>query len=94
MKRVLVLSLHDDNTELGAGVTVRKLIEAGAEVKYVVSSDCRRIVDTSRYSEGILQKECSTAATHLGINDLTIHGFHVGELPKYRQEILETIHRL
>ena len=93
-RSVLVLSPHTDDMELGAGGTVRSLIEAGASVKSIVFSDCKKSVDTSRYPLDILRTECEAAAAHLGIDDLTILEFPVREFPKHRQEILEVIYNV
>ena len=92
--RVLILSPHTDDMELGAGGTVRLLVESGAEVTSVVFSDCKRSVNTTKYSEDVLRKECEAAAKHLGIDDLTIHEFPVREFPDHRQKILEIIYHL
>lgn len=94
VSNALVLSPHTDDMELGAGGTVRKLVESGAHVKSLVFSDCKKSVDTSKYSEDKLRKECEAAAKHLGIEDLTILEIPVREFPKYRQEILERIYNI
>lgn len=91
---VLVLSAHTDDMEVGAGGTVRLLVENGAKVKSVVFSDCKKSVDTTKYPLDILRTECKSAAEHMNISDLTIHEFPVRELPAYRQEILEMIYAL
>ncbi|MFQ5885164.1 MAG: PIG-L deacetylase family protein [Thermoplasmata archaeon] len=88
------MSAHTDDMELGAGATARYLVESGAKVKSVVFSDCKKSVDTTKYPEDILRKECTAAADHLGIDDLTILEFPVRELPNHRQEILEYIYQL
>ncbi len=90
---VLVLSPHTDDMELGAGGTVRQIIESGAKVKSIVFSDCKKSVDTSRYPIDVLRNECTAAARHLGIDDLTILEFPVREFPRHRQDILETIYK-
>jgi len=92
VNRVLVVSAHTDDMELGAGGTVRQLLEKGIHVKSLVFSDCRKSVDTKKYPEDILARECKTAAKHLGLEDLTIHQFPVREFPSRRQEILEAIY--
>ena len=94
IKNVLVLSAHTDDMEVGAGGTVRKLVESGANVKSVVFSDCRASVDTSKFPEDILRHECQAAAKHIGIEELTIHELPVRHLPSHRQEILEMIYQL
>jgi LmbE family N-acetylglucosaminyl deacetylase len=94
VRNFLVLSAHTDDMELGAGATVRYLIESGSEATSVVFSDCKKSVDKSKYPEDVLRKECSAAASHLGISDLRILDFPVRELPRLRQEVLETIYKL
>ena len=93
-KKALILSPHTDDMELGAGGTVRKLVEAGVEVKSVVFSDCKQSVDTSTYSQDILVKECNAAANHLGVKNISILEYPVRHFPKYRQEILEEIYSI
>jgi len=78
--------------ELGAGGTVRKLVDSGAYVKSLVFSDCKKSVDTSKYAEDSLRRECELAAEHLGIQDHTVLEIPVREFPKHRQEILERIY--
>jgi LmbE family N-acetylglucosaminyl deacetylase len=92
VENVLVLSPHTDDMEIGAGATIRFLVESGANVKSIVFSDCKESVDTSKYPEDILRKECKAAATHLGISDLTIMSYPVRKFPSMRQEILEDIY--
>ncbi len=94
VENVLILSPHTDDMELGAGATVRILVENGVNVKSVVFSDCKQSVDTSKYPEDVLRTECEAAAANLGIKDFTIHDFRVREFPSYRQQILETIYKL
>ncbi|GAH10887.1 unnamed protein product, partial [marine sediment metagenome] len=92
VNNVLVLSAHTDDMEIGAGATIRWLVESGANVKSVVFSDCKESVDTTKYPEDILRQECQAAADFIGITDLTILSFPVRKFPSIRQEILETIY--
>jgi len=92
VNRVLVVSAHTDDMELGAGGTVRQLRNSGVHVTSLVFSDCRKSVDTTKFPEDVLAKECEVAAKHLGVEDLTIHQFPVREFPTHRQDILETIY--
>ena len=85
--RVLVLSPHTDDMELGAGGTVRMIVEAGVEVKSIVFSDCKR-----SDPKGVLRKECKAAAAHLGIKDITILDKKVGTFPAVREEILQLLY--
>ncbi|NWF96300.1 MAG: PIG-L family deacetylase [Candidatus Thorarchaeota archaeon] len=91
---VLVLSAHTDDMEVGAGATVRRLVESGAKVKSLVFSDCKKSVDISKYPLDVLRTECRAAADHIGIKDLTILELPVRDFPNHRQEILETIYAL
>ncbi len=92
IKRALIISAHTDDMELGAGGTARKMVEAGIEVTFLVFSDCRKSIDTSRFPIDALEKECKAAALHIGINDVTILQTPVREFPTYRQDILEKIY--
>lgn len=94
IKNVLVLSAHTDDMEVGAGGTIRRLIDNGIEVKSVVFSDCKKSVDTTRYPEDVLRQECKAAANHLGIKDLTIYDIPVRDFPSHRQDILDTIYKI
>ncbi len=94
LNRVLVISAHTDDMELGAGGTIRQLVNSGVYVKSLVFSDCRKSVDTTKFPEDVLAKECKAAAKHLGVEDLTIYQFPVREFPVHRQDILETIYRV
>ena len=94
IENVLVLSAHTDDMEVGAGGTIRKLVESGAKVKSVVFSDCKASVDTTKFPTDALRHECEAAAKHIGIKDLTIHGLPVRYLPLHRQDILEMIYKL
>ncbi len=91
---VLVLSAHTDDMEVGAGATVRLLVESGAKVKSVVFSDCKKSVDTNKHPIDILRTECKAAAKHMEITDLTIHELPVRDFPAYRQDVLEMIYAL
>ena len=90
IESALVLSPHTDDMELGAGATVRKLIDRGVRVKSLVFSDCKKSVP-SGHPKDTLRKECQAAAAHLGIQDLAILELPVREFPKHRQDILEEI---
>lgn len=91
--KVLVLSAHTDDMELGAGATVQMLIDSGVSVKSIVFSDCKESVDTAQFSSDVLRKECEAAASHMGIDDLTVLEFPVRNFPECRQAILELIYK-
>jgi len=91
-KRVLVLAPHTDDGEFGCGGTMARLVEAGAEVRYVAFS-----IATKSLPEGFppdtLAREVREATTELGVppEHLTVHDFDVRTFPDRRQEILELL---
>ncbi|MDP9293516.1 MAG: PIG-L family deacetylase [Actinomycetota bacterium] len=91
-KRVLVLAPHTDDGEFGCGGTMARLVDAGAEVRYVAFS-----IATKSLPEGFppdtLAKEVREATTRLGIPEeqLTVHDFEVRTFPERRQDILELL---
>jgi LmbE family N-acetylglucosaminyl deacetylase len=89
-KRVLVLSPHTDDGEIGAGAYINQLINSGSEVKYVAFSSCQESLAPD-LPKDILIKECNSATKTLGINDVQILDFPVRRFPEYRQEILEKL---
>lgn len=91
-KKVLVLSPHTDDGELGAGGTISKLIELGAEVHYVAFSTAEKSVPEG-YPKDILVTEVKNATAELGIKpeNLHIYRYEVRKLNYVRQEILENL---
>src|SRR3954465_888254 len=92
LKRVLVLAPHTDDGEFGWGGTMARLVDAGAEVRYVAFS-----IATKSLPEGFppdtLAREVREATTELGIpaERLTVHDFEVRTFPERRQDILELL---
>ena len=76
-----MLSPHTDDAELGAGATIAKFIELGADMKVLIFSAPREI----------LRKECKKALSILGVNDFEILSFKVRNFPTFRQDILEIL---
>ncbi|NOZ59710.1 MAG: PIG-L family deacetylase [Euryarchaeota archaeon] len=90
--RVLVLSPHTDDGELGCGGTIAKFAEKGREIFYVALSSCEKSVP-SEFPPDILRREVRRATRVLGIDseNLLLYDFPVREFPDYRQDILETL---
>ena len=92
IRRALVLAPHTDDGEFGCGGTMARLVEAGAEVRYVAFS-----IATKSLPEGFppdtLAREVREATAELGIpaESLTVHDFDVRTFPDHRQEILELL---
>lgn len=91
-KKVLILSPHTDDGELGVGGTVARLIEEGAEIYWVVFSTSEESVPEG-YPKDILEKEFLAAMEHLTIppERVRVYHFPVRHLPAHRQEILEEL---
>ena len=91
-QRVLVLAPHTDDGEFGCGGTMARLVETGADVRYVAFS-----IATKSLPEGFppdtLAREVREATAELGIPEanLTVHDFDVRTFPDHRQDILELL---
>jgi LmbE family N-acetylglucosaminyl deacetylase len=86
--KILLLSPHTDDIELGAGGTVIKLLEEkGNDICWAVFSICEDAVP-----EGLppdtLEKEFTSVASKSGIKNYRIYRFPNKNFPQYRQEIL------
>lgn len=91
-KNVLVLAPHTDDGELGAGATIAKLIECGANIYYAAFSTAETSVPEG-FSKDVLKTEVREATSRLGIkkNNLIIFNYEVRKLNYARQEILEEL---
>jgi N-acetylglucosamine malate deacetylase 1 len=88
--KILVLSPHTDDSELGCGGTIARFIEEGKEVHIAAFSICEDSVP-SEFAGDILYHEWNQALTVLGISENSRHSFRypVRSFPQHRQEILE-----
>ena len=91
-KRALVLAPHTDDGEFGCGGTMARLVEEGAEVRYVAFSIATRSLPEG-FAPDTLRHEVAAATSELGIpaEQLTVHDFDVRTFPEHRQEILELL---
>src|SRR6185436_9488888 len=91
-RNVLVLAPHTDDGEFGAGGTIARLIDAGAEVRYVAFSTASRSLPAG-FPADTLVHEVRAATSTLGIPEahLTVHDFEVRTFPSVRQDILEIL---
>jgi LmbE family N-acetylglucosaminyl deacetylase len=92
VERALVLAPHTDDGEFGCGGTMARLVEAGAEVRYVAFSIATRSLPEG-FAPDTLAREVREATAELGIPDgnLAVHDFDVRTFPSRRQEILELL---
>ncbi len=91
-RRVFILAPHTDDGELGAGGTIAKLIENGADVYYFAFSTAEESVPKG-HPKDILGKEVVQATSKLGIKkeNVIIYHYKVRKLNYARQEILEDL---
>ena len=88
--KILVLSPHTDDGEIGAGGTIARFVEEGKEIYYVAFSSCEVSVPKD-FPEDILKKECKKATVILGIQNenVILKDYEVRTFPLHRQEILD-----
>tara|TARA_Y100000389_G_scaffold118035_1_gene115191 strand:+ start:3578 stop:4213 length:636 start_codon:yes stop_codon:yes gene_type:complete len=91
-KNVYVLSPHTDDGELGAGGTISKLIDLGANVYYFAFSTAEKSVPKG-FKKNVLKTEVINATAKLGIKkeNVVIYNYEVRKLNYVRQEILEDL---
>ena len=91
-ERVLVLAPHTDDGEFGCGGTIARLVDGGAEVRYVAFSIATKSLPPG-FPPDTLAREVREATTELGIPEerLTVHDFDVRTFPEHRQDILEVL---
>ena len=91
-KRALVLAPHTDDGEFGCGGTMARLVEEGAEVRYVAFSIATKSLPEG-FAPDTLAGEVREATAELGIPQaqLTVHDFDVRTFPERRQDLLELL---
>jgi LmbE family N-acetylglucosaminyl deacetylase len=93
LKKILIISPHTDDGELGCGGSMAKFIDEGNEVTYAALSCCEKSIPP-QYPKDILSREVKAATKILGISNPILFSFEVREFPRLRQEILDALIRL
>lgn len=90
--RVLILSPHTDDGELGAGGTIARFVDEGKDVYYVAFSGCETSLP-KELPKNTLIKECKDACGVLGIQpeNITLLNYQVRTFTAHRQEILDSL---
>lgn len=93
--KILVLSPHTDDGELGAGGTIHRFITEGKDVFYIAFSTAEESLPAG-FPKDTLAKEVQKATSILGIKkeNLIIFGHQVRKLNYVRQDILEDLVRI
>lgn len=86
---VLVLSPHTDDSELGAGGTVSRLIREGHDVYYVVFSSCDESLSPS--DQGMLTDEFENVMALVNPTEYFLLDYTVRRFSERRQDVLEDI---
>lgn len=101
VQRVLVVTPHPDDAELGCGGTVARLARAGKEVFYVVATNGnkggRQTEMTADYLRAAREEEQRRAAAILGVKEVVFLDFGDGELEDdhaFRSALVYQIRRL
>lgn len=94
-KKILLLSPHTDDGELGCGATVSKLIREGKQVYYAAFSACEQSV-LPQFPKDILISEVKAATSTLGIpsENLKLFRYDVRTFNYHRQAILDDLIQL
>lgn len=88
--RILLLSPHTDDVELGAGGSVAKFLEGQNEIRWMVFSTAQDSVPENMPKD-TLRNEFTSMAKSIGLSPdhYRIYDYPVRYLFKYRQDILE-----
>lgn len=89
MRKVLLLSPHTDDVELGCGATIAKFSELGYEFMVVLGSSCRESVPEG-FEDNAMYNEFLTSMSFLGIQHVEFLDLPVRHFPALRQSILES----
>ena len=91
-KRVLFLSPHTDDVELGAGATMKKYLDENRHVHWVVFSTAEESVPRG-FDKDTLKNEFLSVTKKLNLkqSQFTIADFKVRRFNEKRQEILELL---
>src|SRR5262245_23534114 len=90
VSKVLILSPHTDDGELGCGGAICKLIETGCRVYYIAFSICEDSIPEGFEREALLG-ELLSATSILGLRreDIFVLRHRVRRFNEVRQDILE-----
>jgi len=87
--RILLISPHADDAELGAGASISRFIEEGYEVTVYLLITKEKFPVNFPIKDRIAEFQASMKV--LGVQDYRMENYPVRELYKYRQEVLEKL---
>lgn len=88
--KILFLSPHPDDIEMGCGGTIKKLLDYNNDVYCAVFSNCDESLPNG-FQKGDIIKECYDSLGSLGVdkNKIFIYDYKVRKFSYSRQEILD-----
>jgi LmbE family N-acetylglucosaminyl deacetylase len=91
-KRVLILSPHTDDAELGCGGLISRLVMEKADIFWIVFSTAKESVPEGM-AENTLQLEFINVVSHLGLSNsqYKVYDFKVRRLMEHRQDVLDIL---
>lgn len=92
-KKILIISAHADDMEIGCGSTVCKLIKDGKEIYQVILSLNLKGLSPGKFTAEDIKQEVYASAKILGLKKQNIffENFENRIFPSKRQEILDTL---
>jgi LmbE family N-acetylglucosaminyl deacetylase len=95
MKRVLLLSPHPDDIELGCGATISRLIDEGHELYACIFSSCEESIPKDFNKEELINENLNSLL-YLGLKNKNIiyYNYNVRNFDQKRQSILNDILKL
>ncbi|WIV51405.1 PIG-L deacetylase family protein [Marivivens sp. LCG002] len=90
--RILLLSAHTDDCEIGMGATIARLVDSGFEIKWVVFCNAWQSLPKDCAQDTLLREQIASARA-LGVSkdQLEFHNIPVRRFPEFRQDILENL---
>jgi LmbE family N-acetylglucosaminyl deacetylase len=94
-KRILILSPHTDDAELGCGATISRFIEAGMEIFWICFSTAEDSLPEG-FPRDALETEFRQVLNFLNIGEESslILNYEVRKLSEVRQDVLEILVRI
>ena len=87
-KKILIISPHTDDGEIGCGGTISRFVREGCEIFYLALS--HSFLQPDGHARSDLSGECKNALKVLGIKSYSILGFEARNFLRDRQMILDT----
>ncbi len=91
--KILCISPHTDDAELGAGGFISKSIQQGDTVDHLILSNAVKSLPKGLASDTLIN-EANNAAAKIGFSNLRLENFPVRDFPGVRQDILELFYAI